>query len=348
MGSKTKMYSWDVEVFAVGKWNGFQFGKADLDAIAEAFEELHGAGYLEAPLKLGHNDEQQMTDGYPALGWVDSLYVKEDEKGRDKLFARFTDVPEPVYNAAKSKMYRKVSIELDFDVEHKGKHYPYVLTGIALLGADLPAVNTLADLNAYMGRTSLRASNHMAFSAVDNSGNPISEGMMEISEEELKKLKAQAAKAEAAEDTIAEFKRKEQEREETERKERVKAARSNVNAVFEKAVREERITPAQRDRFAKLLNVDDDEAVTAIKESDVTDLVETFGRKSNGDGESAKADPDNARAEGEDSGDRLTFSAQKIRAENPKLSFSAALEMAMQADRESAVEHINATYNQEG
>lgn len=134
-----------VEVFAVGRWNGMTFGAADLAAMAQAFDNLKG--FHKVPLKLGHNPEQPVTDGKPALGWVTALYVQGD-----KLCADFEDVPNVVVSAIKRKLYRRVSIELSVDVRYKGKHIPFVVDAVALLGADLPAVNTLADLNAFLSR----------------------------------------------------------------------------------------------------------------------------------------------------------------------------------------------------
>lgn len=139
-------YTLDVEIFAVGTWNGYSFGKEDLIEMAVNFHAL--TDYHQVPLKFGHNDEQPFTDGQPSLGWVSDVKVDGT-----KLIATFVDVPEIVYNAMEAKLYRNVSIELDMGVEHKGSYYGWVLSGVALLGADIPAVNTLADLQAYMGRT---------------------------------------------------------------------------------------------------------------------------------------------------------------------------------------------------
>lgn len=138
------------EVFAPGTWNGLTFTRADLDDIARNFVALNP--YHKVPLKLGHNTKQPLTDGQPALGWVSNVYVGTG----DKLFAVAMDVPTVVMNAIKSKLYRKVSIELDIDVQHKGKFYRYVLSGVALLGAEIPAVNVLADLDKYLMAAEVR------------------------------------------------------------------------------------------------------------------------------------------------------------------------------------------------
>jgi len=333
--SPDKTYEWDAEVFAVGTWNGYNFTEQDLERIVASFKALNGGGHLEVPLKFGHNDTQPITDGQPAIGWVSDLYIKKDGKGRSKLMAKLADVPEVVYSAATKGLYRKVSIELEFDVKHKGVMYPYVMTGIALLGADLPAVNTLADLNAYMGRDSLVAASRAAFSAV--SGNLPEKGettMAEIDDKELQRLRDLAAKAESAEATLATFTANQQAKE-------TKTARDAVNARLDKAVTDMQITPAQRASFAKVLRVDDDEAVRGINVADVEALLpekavvegdtgaggRTFGRQ-------GQPDTDGT------TDDALDQATRKIIAESGgKMGYARALELAMAADPETAKAH---------
>ena len=125
---------------------------------------------LKVPLKLGHNDEQPVTDGQPALGWVTAMEVVGD-----KLVADFDHIPPVLMEAFDKKLYRNVSIELDFDVVHKDTAYDFVITAVALLGADMPAVNVLNDLGALMSRncytpqSDYSAGRGMTFSSVSRS-----------------------------------------------------------------------------------------------------------------------------------------------------------------------------------
>jgi len=151
------MKTLDVEVFAVGTWNGLEFNEEDLKLIVNAFSNLKE--YHDVPIKFGHNKEQSMTDGQPALGWVDKLWLNGT-----KLMSTLIDVPDIVAEAFEKKLYKKVSIELDMGVEHKGTYYPWVLSGLELLGADIPAVNVLADLQAYMGRKDMSLKKRVFFS----------------------------------------------------------------------------------------------------------------------------------------------------------------------------------------
>ena len=161
MPDKSKLTA---EIFAVGKWNGMPFTKDDLASIAKNFDSFRDL--LKVPLKFGHNDEQPMTDGQPALGWVDRVWIDGD-----KLMAEFADMPSKVMDAIRKKLYRKVSVELDIGVNHKGREYDYVLSGVALLGADIPAVSVLADLDHYMMRRAFSSGHRATFAAIAGSFN---------------------------------------------------------------------------------------------------------------------------------------------------------------------------------
>lgn len=129
-----------VEIFRVGRWNDLRtFTEDDLQAMEDSFAELRLAG--RAPLKLGHNDEQPLTDGQPALGWVERVW-----RDGEVLKADFTGMPRAVHEAVRAGLYKHVSVELLRDVMAGNKEYPWVLSAVALLGADIPAVSGLRDL----------------------------------------------------------------------------------------------------------------------------------------------------------------------------------------------------------
>lgn len=144
---KTKNKS-RVEIFSAGKWNGDTYTEADLDEMVKAFDET-SAGW-KPPLKLGHNDEQQLlqTDGLPAAGYVNKLY-----RIGKKLFADFVDIPEKIYNLLEGGAYRKVSAEVFWDIDiGDDKTYSRMLAGVALLGADMPAVMNLSEILAWYSK----------------------------------------------------------------------------------------------------------------------------------------------------------------------------------------------------
>jgi hypothetical protein len=137
-------------IFEVGTWNGKTFSEDDLADIVANYETLKDV--QRVPLKLGHNEEQPVTDGQPALGWLANL-----RKIGKQLVADFVDVPQIIKEAIAKRLYRAVSVELLLGVKHGGKEYRHVLDAVALLGCDQPAVSTLPDLQAYLASRSVFA-----------------------------------------------------------------------------------------------------------------------------------------------------------------------------------------------
>jgi len=276
----------DVEIFAIGKWNGMTFTEKHLNAIVDNFKSL--ADVLKVPIKFGHNDEQKMTDGQPAIGWIDSIWMDATTK---KLMAKLIDLPDIVYNAIIKKLYRKVSIELDREVTYKGKDIGDVLTAVALLGADLPAVSTIDDLTAYMSAKNdgvFTSGSHHAFSAISTTEEDdimSAEQLKDLSDQMTKLSKKIDSQGEQINDLTAEntklkadkteFERKDKERKDDESKSAIKLARETVVKTLEDAVKDEKILPAQRENFNKLLNVDDDAAVVAIDVEQLKSMIDS-------------------------------------------------------------------------
>lgn len=337
------MNEFEAEIFAEGIWHGIPFKRNDIEQIVESFNELktiNKVPFKKANIKIGHNDEQPLTDGQPALGWIESLRIE----GK-KLFGKFVNVPDIVRQAIEKDLYKKVSIELDVDVHHKQKFHKYVLTGVALLGAELPAVNTLADLTAYFSRDNdfTASKEKYVFSAVDCSLNKQIEDEI-MTPDEIAAMQAENAKLKAdkqnLEDKNLQFKRDKEDRERQDKQDKIKFARKEVTDVLESAVKDEHITPGQREKFSKLLNVDNDDAVLAINIEDIKALVAdssvSFSKDSNakeGEGETTEGD----------AGAALTTKALEIQGKNTNMKFSKALEIAMGANPELAKAHIENT-----
>lgn len=144
MGAAEKISTYrinEVEIFAVGKWNGDEYTLDDLHSMVSAFNALERG--FRPYLKLGHDEKQVLakSSGMPALGWVENVRVKGD-----KLVADFTDIPETIYKLIESKAYRKVSCEIYWDLDFNGEKLPRVLGAVALLGAENPGVMNLEDI----------------------------------------------------------------------------------------------------------------------------------------------------------------------------------------------------------
>ncbi len=147
-----------VEIFKAGTWTDsagreITYNESDLREMARAYEEL--AGRFEAPVKIGHSEDQGLLhgDGCPAAGWLKNLRVA----GRT-LVADLVDVPRAVCELIDAGAFKKRSMEIlhDYLDEDTGKVYAHVPAGLALLGAALPAIGSLAGIRALYGSGSAR------------------------------------------------------------------------------------------------------------------------------------------------------------------------------------------------
>ncbi len=140
-----------LEIFAAGTWSPATGGRitvaeADLDQIVSHFTELSGSNVVKPHLKLGHGDAQKwfgQKTGIPTLGWVEKVW-----REGQKLFADIGDVPEALLEMIRQRRYHNVSVEIfrPGQIEFQGKKLGHVLSAIAILGTEMPAVKDLAGL----------------------------------------------------------------------------------------------------------------------------------------------------------------------------------------------------------
>jgi len=270
------------EIFAAGVWNDMEFSEADLEDIVANFDKL--IGKHKVPLKFGHNDEQDITDGQPAIGWVERIF-----KQGDKLFADFTHLPRTVFEAIKNKLYRTVSVELLFNVDADGVKFNHVLDAVALLGADHPAVNSLADLDALLAKRTVFSGGHrVAFDTVSGKAGKriITQKDDEMDKKEVQELidattaPLKEANAQLSKDlkdanvTIAKFTSDKADDEKQRKEEAVKLARKSVTDILDAAVRAKTLTPAIRTVYEKQVGVADDERVVKIDLEEVRSMFD--------------------------------------------------------------------------
>ena len=135
----------DVEVFGTGEWNKHKITDEDLDNIVNGTNEI--IDQLKPKVKLGHDDKQEILQksGLPAGGWITKL-----KKVGDKILVDIKEVPKVLYQLVKNGAYKRISSEILYDYTEPStkKKYKKVLSAIAFLGADLPAVTNLKDIAA--------------------------------------------------------------------------------------------------------------------------------------------------------------------------------------------------------
>lgn len=339
----------NVELFGVGLWNGHHFKMEDLNHMASAYSKFSAA--LRIPLKFGHNDEQAMTDGQPALGWVHNVRVENE-----MLLGDFSDMPDIVYKAIKQKLYDSLSIELSLDVEYKGKEYPFVLTGVALLGADLPSVNTIKDLAQYIDDKDgkgFRASNTLSFSnkpkVEDNSMNELEKALAEVST-----LKTQFSALQSAQDDLvskntklasenAELKADVESRKQDEAKAKFTSAKKEVVDNLELLVRGNIITPGQRDAFSAMIKDGDLDSVNSVKFTAETLSSGVDMDKLKEQSKMSASDKSTTTESGEPVDKVLFKKISELRATQPDLNFSQAKSVVFNANPKLADEYKNLT-----
>jgi cation transport regulator ChaB len=135
----------DVEVFGIGTWKGNKITGGDLDNIVNGTNEI--IDKLKPKVKLGHDDKQELLKktGLPAGGWITKL-----KRAGDKILVDIKEVPKVLYQLIKNGAYKRISSELLYNYTEPStkKVYKKVLSAIAFLGADLPAVTNLKDIAA--------------------------------------------------------------------------------------------------------------------------------------------------------------------------------------------------------
>lgn len=340
-------------IFSAGTWNNMSFSEADLDQIVTSFESLALAGRV--PLKFGHNDEQPVTDGQPAIGWVSRIW-----RQGSKLLADFSNVPTVVFDMIKRELYKFVSVELLREVKREGVTYPSVLDAVALLGADPPAVTDLDSLSALTWsrkETGLRFKARLAFTQGNSSFNSsgvskpmdkkeLDEALSQALEplkaqtEELRvKFSAAESKLAAAEAENAKLKQQQQQRDEADRTARIEANKARFIAITEGAVKCGAISGADRTRLREKFMKDDESilsmdfeivelAARHTKDGDERRKMTAFAR-SGSNQESDESEAELARVKIDDmaaamraAGDRrdiFSLTAQVLR-HNPKLA----------------------------
>ena len=344
-----------VEVFAIGTWNDDTYDEDDLDEMVRAFEATKGA--YKPYIKLGHSDEQEIlqSEGLPSAGRVANLYRRGS-----KLIADFVDLPAKVYELIKRKAYDYVSSEIYWDISLDKQEFPRMLAGVALLGAEMPAVVGLRALSETLGLYGLRTpwekfatmrfqsaatikSYAIPSGGKGDSGMPTAEELKAL-QDKNKALEAEIAKQAAArEEDRKEFStlREGLKTERTAREEAEKfAAKSRIERVVSDLEREGLSTPGARPYVEALMGPDAKEYT--IKRGDKEeklsreDLIKTV-LKLHAKASAVPLGGNTEHGQRHDSSeDEKTFQAEidKV-ATDQKISYSAAYRQVMRGKKDA-------------
>jgi len=323
-------HEFPVEIFSVGTWNGIKVTVDMLHDFAANFKQLKNV--LRVPLKFGHNEKQSITDGQHALGWISEVWVNGNT-----LLGQVSEMPDIVFNAMQKKLYKTVSIEASFNVKYKDETFKNVLTGVALLGADLPAVNNLKDLTAYMSAKpdNLLLGDAKCFTYKDKEDNTMSEDLLK------EQLKAEQDKFAASEK--ARLKAEGIAKDEKDKADKLLAdsetakfdtAKTSVLADLEGLVKENKLTPAKRDELVN--SITDDITLAQVKFSADTlkDIKISAGVDDEEEGKAGKKGKTEATAE-----EVILAATNKFQAEGK--DFKTAQELAFKANPKEAREYID-------
>jgi cation transport regulator len=335
--SVIRTHDFDVEVFSVGEWNGDPYTEKDLDAMVNAFGALRDT--VKPPVKMGHDDKQKISDGMPSLGWVTSL-----RRAGAKLIARLSEVPDIVYKAIRAGRYKRVSSEIFWNYKDAtGKVHPRVLAGVALLGADIPAVTNLKDLEAFLtqniqdGSFEKIATYAFDWGTENHIQNP-NRRVVEMEEKERKDFEAKiAAETKEKDAAKAEVKRLKDEKAARDKKEADDKKASRVDEIktfCETSVKDGKMTPAFRD---KLLKDIEDGKMLYSHEAGFGPFVETFKLFIEKGGvmkldEEYSLDTDKEKYS--DPGEEVVKRAKKYMADHPKVGYEEASDAVLEADPE--------------
>ncbi|MGQ3384527.1 hypothetical protein [Glutamicibacter sp. TV12E] len=153
----------DVPIFRVGQWHPVQGdGTVTMEMLEQILAAANDDRLDPGVIKIGHFDDRFDNpdyfekDGEPAYGQVTNLRITDDEGGT--LYGDFINIPEELATVmASAYPYRSVEITPEvFLQDAEGNvvaEFPFVLTGIALLGSVQPAVSGLGAVHeAFSGK----------------------------------------------------------------------------------------------------------------------------------------------------------------------------------------------------
>lgn len=311
----------DREIFKVGNWKGSATVVATKEYLAQmvqSYLELNSQvpGFA-VPIKLGHNKRV----GEPAFGYAENIHLSSDG---NIVLADFNDVPPEIVDAVNEKKYNTVSVEIWPQVTYDGKTYPNVLSGVALLGAEWPAVKGLKPLSMFSAEQEAPISlsqeevEMKTFSEADHETLLAAAVAAAVLSEQTKTNEA-VERATRAEVALAAF--------------TDEAEKKAVSAVIEAAEAKGQIVPANKASvvaMAEALRLSVEPAKRAEALATFKAFVEALPKKV--DFKEAAGSEQEAEGSAERAGDRVDAAAKKLMAEKKAPDYRTAIDMAFAAD----------------
>lgn len=335
-------YSFEAEIFSTGTWAGDEFTDKDLDNMVYNFNSLKGE--VKPFLKLGHNLKQEQ-DGQPSLGWIDNL-----KREGSKLIAKFKDVPKIVYDAIKSKRYKRISAEIYFNYKDlSGNIRNKVLRAASLLGADVPEVKDLKDVAVFLSQKDSNLFDHVKEYHFDSEGNYIDTKIITIKgdtlkmdadkekkyQEDLKAKETALAKEQAdkekAQKQLKEFKEKEAKKAED-------TAKEEFKSFCEDKVKNKTMTPGQRDKLQEGFIYSEGKVLVPFESfktfyDEMEKIVEFKEIGESGENEEDYVNVVNVS-------NIVDSKAKQVQEKNTKLTYSEAVDVVLEANPKLADKYI--------
>lgn len=134
-----------IPIFKAGFWKNTNFTIDDLEELVQNTNSLINSHLHEPPIKLGHSENQEILskEGLPSAGYVSRVY-----RLGNQVFADITNIPKQIADLIEKRAYSKISAEIYEEFKHPEtqENIGKVLRAVALLGADIPEVKGLGDI----------------------------------------------------------------------------------------------------------------------------------------------------------------------------------------------------------
>ncbi len=344
----------EVEIMRTGTFNpgGAAKGRkvtiteTDLEEMVTSFNELVPVGGFTPVLKLGHAEAQRFIgqgSGAPNLGIIEKIW-----REGAKVLANFVNVPDAVVDLIRQKRFNNVSVEIVPSMEFDGKTFANVLTAVALLGAELPAVKGLKELSAAVFTqatvTPISADNTVSY---EWETEPMPDTKLTQEQHEaLLEAAVSKATAVAKAEYAAETEKLTAERDEArEAVKTVKAeyaeytdevARAEAETMVDAAIKAGKLLPKQKDAamaFASNLTGtvkfgDEDKPMATLFADFLGAMPSKVDLKEKGAGSTEEGDTDTY----ESAGLKVDGLARKAMLENDKLSYADARSLVLESD----------------